>query len=104
MMSHDAAAALLQPMSQMLLTCSTQLSTLWLSKQAVWDAEQMQKEMDDVERLRAEEDIKRNLNILWSDQASIPPSLAFVSQLNLIVTLTTRGQLPWSALLLARSN
>jgi hypothetical protein len=51
----------------------------------------MQKEIDDMERLRAEEDMKRNLNILWFDQASILPSLAFVSWLNLIVTLATIG-------------
>jgi hypothetical protein len=70
----------------------------------VWDAERMQKKINDAERLRAEKDMKRNLNILWFDQASIPPSLTFVSQLNFIVTLTTIGQLPGSALLLARSN
>jgi len=103
-MSRDAAAALLQPMSRRPPTCSTQLSALWLGKKAVWDAERMQKEIDDAERSRAEEDMKRNLNILWFDQASISSSLTFVSQLNLIFTLETIGRLPGSALLLARSD
>lgn len=69
-MSRDAAAALLQPMSQRPPTCSTQLSALWVGKKAVWDAERTQKEIDDAERSRAQEDMKRNLSILWFDEVS----------------------------------
>jgi len=87
-MSHEVAVSLLQPMSQRPPTCSTQLSALWVGKKAVWDAERTQKEIDDAERSKAEEDMKRNLNILWFDQVGILRPLAFAFQSNGVPSIT----------------